>query len=115
MRRSTVLAAEIALLVEGQLRERWDGVRSAFSSELGYERNLTHKAQRTLKGQLDSCEWLGSAEEVFASGADDTGGEFGGRLEPVAADQDDGGTFGLTHEEAGGGGELVGDGKDRRG
>ena len=63
----------------------------------------------------EDTEKKGLAEEVFAGGADDTGGEFGGRLEAIAADQDDGGTFGLAHEEAGGGGELVGDGKDRRG
>src|SRR2546427_9452750 len=54
----------------------------------------------------------GSAEEVFGGGADDAGRGLRGWLEAVAADQDDRGAFGFTHQEAGGGGELVGDGEN---
>src|SRR3989454_10000806 len=54
----------------------------------------------------------GSAEEVFGGGADDAGRGLRGGLEAVAADQDDRGAFGFTHQEAGGGGELVGDGEN---
>src|SRR5713226_2289001 len=54
-------------------------------------------------------EKKGSTKQVFSGGADDAGGGFGGGLEAVAADQDDGGTFGFAHQEAGGGCELVGD------
>src|SRR5690242_15724113 len=64
----------------------------------------TEIAEVTEKNQL--------AEEVFGGGADDTSSGFGSRLEAIAANEDNGGTLGLSHEETGSSGEFVGDGKD---
>src|ERR1700704_3311921 len=57
----------------------------------------------------------GSAEEVFACGADDSGRGFSGWLVAVAPDEDGGKAFGFAHEQAGGCGELVGNGEHRGG
>src|ERR1700682_4913357 len=56
----------------------------------------------------------GSAEQVFDGGTDDAGGGFRGGLVAIAANQDDGGAFRFAHQEAGSGGEVVGDGENRR-
>src|SRR5712692_11171532 len=71
------------------------GVRKEFNTEDAENAEFTEKR--------------GSTKQVFSGGADDAGGGFGGGLEAVAADQDDGGAFGFAHQEAGGGCELVGD------
>jgi hypothetical protein len=51
-------------------------------------------------------------EEIFVHRADDAGGGVLHRLEVVAANDDDGRAFGLAHEQARGGGKLIGDGQD---
>ena len=94
-----------------------DGMECGLHLRAGWgTKEIYHTRHRgRSKAKLDSCERLGSAEKILDRGTNDAGRRFRGGLEAVAADQDDGGTFGLAHEEAGGGGELVGDGKDRRG
>src|SRR5216684_8655285 len=51
------------------------------------------------------------AEQVFVGGADDASGGFRGGLVAIAANQDDGKACRLGHQEAGGGGQLVGYGE----
>src|SRR5258708_5054899 len=62
----------------------------------------------------EAAEKRGSAEEVFGGGTDDAGGGFRGGLVAIAANQDDGRAFRFAHQEAGSGGEFVGDGENRR-
>src|SRR5260370_37195601 len=63
----------------------------------------------------ESTEKKGSTKQVFHGGEDDAGGEFGGRLVTIAADENDRGAFGFAHQEASRGGEFVGDREDRGG
>src|SRR5882672_5505139 len=63
----------------------------------------------------ENTEKRRSAEEVFRWGTDDTGGGFEAGLIAVSANEHDGRAFGLVHEKAGGGGELIGNGEDRCG
>src|SRR5260370_22256840 len=63
----------------------------------------------------ESKEKNGATKQVFHGGADDAGGEFGGRLVTIAADENDRGAFGFAHQEASRSGEFVGDREDRGG
>jgi len=56
-----------------------------------------------------------SAEEVFGSGADDAGSGLRAGLEAVPANEHDRRAFGLFHEQAGSGGEFIGNGENRGG
>src|SRR5712692_805123 len=74
------------------------GVRKEFNTQLT---ECTENAERR-----------SLAEEVFCGGADDARGGFECGLVTIAANEDNGKTCGLAHEEAGGGGEFIGDGKN---
>src|SRR6267378_3613591 len=52
------------------------------------------------------------AEQVFGGGTDDAGGGFEAGLIAISANEHDRRAFGLVHEKAGGGGELIGDSED---
>ena len=54
-----------------------------------------------------------SAKEIFSGGADNArGGILDGAI-PIAANDHHGSASGFAHEKTGGGGEFIGDGKDR--
>src|SRR6266849_1913995 len=63
----------------------------------------------------ENTEKRRSAEEVCGCGTEDAGGGLEARLVAVSANQHDRRAFGLFHEEAGGGGELIGNGEYRCG
>src|SRR6266849_4926291 len=63
----------------------------------------------------ENTEKRRSAEEIFVCGTDDAGGGLEARLVAVSANEHDRRAFGLFHEEAGGGGEFIGNGEDRCG
>src|SRR5260370_5666413 len=63
------------------------------------------------EGREDTEKWE-LAEEVFGGGADDASGRFGRGLVTIAANENNGKTFGFAHEETGGRSKVVFDGEE---
>src|SRR6266404_5497554 len=79
-------------------------VRECFKE---FNTEVTEYTERT-----ENTENARLAEEVFNWGTDDAGGGLEAGFVAVSANEHDGRAFGLFHEEAGSGGEFIGNGED---
>src|SRR6266481_8614614 len=75
-----------------------------------FNTEITEYTERT-----ENTEIARLTEEVFGGGTDDAGGGLEAGFVAVSANEHNRRAFGLFHEEAGGGGELIGNGEDRGG
>src|SRR6266704_4538918 len=77
-------------------------------SAIRAKKNLTQRSRSTQRTQRRRL-----TEEILGSGADDAGSRLGCRPVAIATNENNGRAFRLAHQEAGSGGELIGDG-DRK-
>src|SRR6266404_7751755 len=69
-----------------------------------FNTEVTERTENTENARL--------AEEVFNWGTDDAGGRLRAWVVTISANEHNRGAFGLFHEEAGSGGEFIGNGED---
>src|SRR5882762_1537946 len=97
----------------------WSARRRAASRVMGWSGVRISKLARLRKEFNTECtenaEKRRSAEQVFRSGTDDAGRRLGHGLEAITTNENNREAFRFAHQEAGGGGEFVGDCENRCG